>query len=92
MQESENVPIIMNCLGHKGLRLVQTLNDWEQEKCKTGSGLLEGLNEKFKPQHETILSLKQWKLVREEKESAIEWMTHQTIKANKCEYKDGDLK
>ena len=50
--------VIMNWLGYKGLRLVQTLNDREQEKCKTSSGLFEVLNEEFKlQQNETILSL-----------------------------------
>ena len=49
IQDSDKVPIIMIWLGHKGLRLLQTLNGGEQQKCKTSSGLSEILNEKFKP-------------------------------------------
>ena len=58
----------MNWLGCKGLRFVQTLNDREQEKCKTSSDLFEVLSEKFKLQHnEAILAVLNCKLVREEK-------------------------
>ena len=52
------MPIFINSLGCEGLRLIQTLNDSEKEKCKTSTGLFEVLSEKFKPQHnETILYL-----------------------------------
>ena len=63
--------LIMNWLGHQVPRLMQTLNDSKQEKCKISAGMLEVLNEKFKPQHnKTILSLQYCKLIREENKSA----------------------
>ena len=77
----------MNWLGHLELRFVQTLTDNEQEKCKTSSELFKVLCEKFKPQHnEIILSLLCCKLVREEKETAKEWMGCIRVKTNECEY------
>ena len=72
-QESRNVPIIMNGLGLEGLRLVQTLNDKEQEKYRTGMEFFQGLSEKFKPQHnETILQLQYCKLIKEKNVNADE--------------------
>ena len=43
-QEIERVPIILNWLGWEGLRFVQTLNDEEQEKCRTSTGLFKVTN------------------------------------------------
>ena len=73
---------------------MQTLNDREQEKCETNSGLFEVLNEKFKyHNNRTILSLQYCKLIREEK-SVQEWIGHLKATANECEYKKkiGDWK
>ena len=39
----------MNWLGSDGLRLMQTLNDSEEEKSRTSAGLFEVFDEKFKP-------------------------------------------
>ena len=58
----------------RGLRLIEMLNDKEQEKCRTSTGLSEVLSDKFKPQYNEILSLQYWKLVREQKENSKEWM------------------
>ena len=44
----EKVLILRNWLGWEGFRLVQTLNDREQEKCKASSGLFKALSEQFK--------------------------------------------
>ena len=42
IHKSKIVPnIIMNWLGHKGLKFVQTLNDTEQEKCRISVWLVE---------------------------------------------------
>ena len=55
-QESERVPRILNWPGQKGLRLMQTLNGEQQEKCRTNMGLFEVLRGQLQPQHnETIL-------------------------------------
>ena len=68
IQENEEVTMIMKWLGLEGLRFVQTLNDREQEKCKTSSGLFEVLSEKLRLQHnETILTLQYCNLVRRRK-------------------------
>ena len=49
--------------------------DVEQEKCRTSTGLLEVLSDKFKPQNnETVLSLQYWKLACEQSENAQEWI------------------
>ena len=75
----------MNWLGHDGLRFIQTLMDKDQEKCKSSSGLFKVLSVKLKPQHnEMILVLQDCKLVREENETAKEWMGHLRIKTNEC--------
>ena len=67
-EENEKVPIIMNWLGHEGLRFVHVLTDNEGENCETSTELLEVLSEKFKPHHnQTILSLQKCQLVQEEK-------------------------
>ena len=73
---------------------MQILNDEEQEKCRTGMGLFQGLSEEFKPQHnETILSLQYYKLIKEKNENAKEWIGHLKIKINRCGYiKDKRLK
>ena len=77
MEENEKMPIILDWLGHEGLRFVQTLTDNEQEKFKVSSDLFT-LSEKFKPQHnETILSLQYCKLIKEEKTIVLRngWVT-----------------
>ena len=67
----------MNWLGCEGLRFVQTLNDEEEEKCKTSSGLFEVLNGEFRPQqNEMILSLQYCRLSREINRNVKEWMGH----------------
>ena len=44
-QDNKKVPIIFNCLGRAWLQFVQTLNDEENEKCKTSIWLFEVLSE-----------------------------------------------
>ena len=49
------------------------------------------LSDKFKPQHnDTIVSLKYWKLYREQNENAEEWTGHLRIKGNGCWHKEND--
>ena len=70
----QKVPIIMNWLGLERLGGVQTLNDTEQEKCKSRIGLFKVQKEKLKPQHsETVFLLQFWKLIRDDKENAEWW-------------------
>ena len=75
-QESKKVPIILNWLGHEGLRFMKTLNDEEKEKFKTNPGLFKTLSDKFKPQHnEKMLSLQHCKLIGEQNQNAKKWAT-----------------
>ena len=39
LTEEENVPIRKNCLGGKGLQLIQTFTSYDKEVCKTVEGL-----------------------------------------------------
>ena len=57
IQESKNVPILIKCLGHEGLRFVQTLNDEEKQKCKTSLGLFKVIRANFKPKDNNIILL-----------------------------------
>ena len=43
IQENNRVPIILNWLGWEGLRFMQTLDEEEQEKCRTIMGLFKVL-------------------------------------------------
>ena len=51
IEETKNVPIIINCPHHEGFTFIQTPTDNEKEKCDTISGLFDVLNEKLKPQN-----------------------------------------
>ena len=73
----------------KGLQLLETLTQAEQEKCETPEGLFSTLNGKFKPWYsETIKSLQFCKLVRHSNESAEEWMDRLRIATAECIYKE----
>ena len=70
---------------------MNTLNDEEQEKCRTSMGFFKVLTEKFKPQNtETMSSLQYSKLPRKQNEFAKEWFGHFTIKANEGGYKENE--
>ena len=72
---------------------MQTLNDDDQERCRTSIGLLKVLSEKLKSHNnETIWSLQHCKLVREQNENAEGRMGCLRIKANECVYKDRRIK
>ena len=58
---------MLNWLNRERLQFTQTLNDEEQEKCKSSIGLLEVMSEKQMPQYKTILSLQCCRLIREQK-------------------------
>ena len=66
-----------------------TLNDEEQERCKTIMGLFGVLSEKFNPQHnEAILFLKYCKIIREQSENAEKCNGHLRLTAYEHEYKE----
>ena len=73
IQESKIVPVIMNRLGHDGLRFMQVFNNPKQGQCQTSPGLFEVLSEKCRPQqNETILSWQYCKLKSEQGENTEE--------------------
>ena len=71
-------------LGHVGLRFMQTLNDTEQQKCRASAELLDMFSEKFKLQHETVLSLQYYMFRREQNKNIVEGMGCLRFKANEC--------
>ena len=83
-----------NWLGRQGLQLWETLTEAEQEACYE-EGQFEIFNNRFKPQdNETIILLQFCKLVRQQNESAEEWVGRLRIIAVECYYKEinGQLK
>ena len=71
------MPIILKWLGYDGLRFTQTLNDTEQEICRTSTGQFEVPSKKFSLQHnKTVVSLQYCKLTRKQDEAVKEWMGH----------------
>ena len=58
ISQAERVPIIKNWLGRQGLQLLELFTQAEQEVCNAEEGLIETLNNKFKPQYnETVNSI-----------------------------------
>ena len=63
----------------------------DEEKCRTTKGLLLVLSNKFKPQHDRIITLLQYcTLHRKSNESAYDWMGRLQTKAAECEFKEYD--
>ena len=91
MPDIENIAIIKNWIGRKGLQLLETLAQSEKEKCETTKGLFSTLNSKFKPWYnETFKSLQFHKLVRQSHKNAGEWMGRFRIATADCNYKEID--
>ena len=75
MPEAENVAVVKNWLGKKGLYYFKTLMAAEGEACNMLEDLFDMLANKFKPQHnETIKSLQLRKLCQLESKNVEEWM------------------
>ena len=84
---AEQLAIVKNWLGRKGLQFIESLT--HMEKSNTVEGLLEMLNNKFKPQfNETMKSLQFCKLSRQRAENAEEWMGRLRLAAIDCSYKE----
>ena len=63
----------------------------ERERCNTMDGLLTTFNNKFKPQfNATIKSLQFFKLSRQAKENAEEWMGRLRLEVVECNYREVD--
>ena len=91
MSGIEKAAIIKNWLGRKGLYLLETLTEVEQEKCETSEGLFHTLSSKFKfVYNEIIKSLQFCKLVRQSNKNVEKWMGRLRIAAIECSYKEID--
>ena len=85
-QEQDNIAMVKNWLGRKGLHYLESLTEAEKHACDALQGLFDTLATKFKPQfNETIKSPQFRKLYRFEGE---EWMGRLRIAAAECNYKE----
>ena len=91
MPEVEQLAVVKNWLGQKGLHYLETPTMAERETCNTLEGLFETLANKFKPQYnETIKLLQFRKLYWLENENEEEWMGRLHMAAVKCNYQEVD--
>ena len=73
--QTEQLAIVKNCLGRKGLQFLESLTNEEKVTCNMLEELFETLTNTFSPQfNETFISLQCCKLSRQDEESAEEWM------------------
>ena len=88
---TDQLAIVKNWLGRKGLQFIESLTHVEKEKCNTIEGLFETLTNKFRPEfNEMIKSLQFCKLSRQSEENAGEWMGRLRLAAKECSYKEID--
>ena len=74
MPQADQIAIIKNWLGGKGLQFLESLTQMKEERCNAMEGLFTTLNIKFKPQYnETLKSLQFHKLGRQTNENTKEW-------------------
>ena len=71
--------------------VLEALTQTQQEGCKMIQGLFKTLNDKLRPQHETLLSLQYCKLNRCENDYVEELMGKLCIMAAECNYKEMDI-
>ena len=93
--QAEQLLVVKNWLGCKGLQFLEALTNEEKCACNPLEGLFEILMNKFKPQfNETIKSLQFYKLSRQDGESAEEFLGRlrsSTVECN-CQEVDRQLK
>ena len=90
-QEHDEIAVVKNWLGRKGLHNIESITEAEKQVCGTLQWLFDTLSAKFWPPfNETIKSLQFRKLCRVEDESAEEWMAHLHMAAAECGYKEVD--
>ena len=87
----EQLAIVKNWLGSKGLQFIESLSYVEKEKCNTIEGLFKILTNKFRLQfNEMMKSLQFCTLSRQSGENAEEWMGRIRLAAIECNYKEID--
>ena len=73
--QTEQLAMLKNWLGRKGLQFMESLTHAEKDTCSTLEGSFQILTIKFRPWfNETIKSLQFCKLSRQDGENAEEWM------------------
>ena len=89
--EQENIAMVKNWLGRKGLHYLESLTEGEKQACGTVQRLIDTLAEKLRPQYnKTIKSLQFRKLCRSEGKNAEELMGRLCVAAVECNYKEID--
>ena len=87
----EQLAMIKNWLGRKGLQFLETLTNVEKVTCDTLEGLFNMLTSKFSPQINEIIKLLQFrKLCRNDGENVEEWMGRLRVAAIECNYQEVD--
>ena len=90
-QEQDNIALVKNWLGRKGLHYIESLTEADKQACSTLQGLFDTLARKFRPQfNETIKSLQFRKLYIFEGKSTEEWMGRLHMAVAECNYKEID--
>ena len=89
--QAEQLLMVKNWLGRKGLPFKELLTASEKDRCSTLEGLFEILTNKFRPQfNEMIKSLQCYKLSRHNGEKTEEWMGRLWLSLIECNYKEID--
>ena len=89
--KAEQLEMVKNWLGRKGLQFLETLTNTEKVTCDMLEGLFNMLTSKFRPQfNETIKLLQLRKLCRNDKENVEEWMGRLRVTAIECNYQEVD--
>ena len=89
--QAEQLAMVRNWLGRKGLQFLEILISEEKITCDTLDGLFKTLSSKFRPQFkETIKSLQLRKLCRNDGENVEEWIGRLRLTVAECNYQELD--
>ena len=87
----EQLVMVKNWFGRKGLQFLETLTSEEKITCDTLDRLLKTLTSKYRPQFNERIKLLQFrKLYRNDGENAEEWMGRLRCAAAECNYQELD--
>ena len=89
--QEEQLVMVKNWLGRKGLQFIELLTEADKDRCSTLEGLFKVLTNTFRPQfNEMMKSLQFYKIVRHNGENAEEWMGRLWLSTIECSYKEID--
>ena len=72
--KAEQLAMVKNWLGRKGLQFIESLTEVEKDRCSPLEGLFEILTNKFGQFNEMIKLLQFHKLIRHNRENTEEWI------------------